>query len=685
MVRTYKRKTTRGASQDVLERASDEVLNNGLHLRPVADAYGVDKMTLYRYCKKKGQLAADGTVETQVKCGYARPRELFSDAEESDFVTYLLDASKMFFGLSPKETKKLAYELAVHLGKEIPNNWQVNLSAGNDWFSGFMSRNSSLLSIRKPEATSLGRITSFNRTNVNLFYDNLDDLYRRFHFEPQAIWNVDETVLTTAQNPGKILAPKGVKQVGAVTSAERGTLVTLCCAVNALGHAIPPMFIFPRVRYHERLVDDGPPGCIASCHKSGWMTKENFLVFLQHFVKHAKPSMTQPVILLLDNHESHISVENIQFAKDHGVHLLSFPTHCSHRLQPLDCSVYFPLKRYYNAQCDIWCNDHPGRPMQALDIPTVCAQAFKLAMTPANIQSGFEVTGIYPFNRNRISDDAFLPSSVTDRPDPSNRPIAEPTSLTEGESSSVPTTPIVGLSSGPADADLAVIAPAPSDAEPHASTSQMVGLVLCSPERTSRPSTPSHTASRPTPSSRPTTSDPEPSTSGVTPSSLYAIRPLPKAGPRNEKRSGRKRGRTRILTDTPEKIMIEQENAQRGLTKKSRHRPNTDLESNTELAKNDVRDKKRKTRQNKKAAKSAATAQTEKSKKQKSRRRKTTYDPDSEEEEETFCLICTEAYSNSKSRERWVQCISCEMWAHEACTDGSASFVCQNCDSCDDM
>ena len=55
MVRTYKRKTTRGASQDILERASDEVINQERHLRSVADAYGIDKMTLYRYCKKKGK------------------------------------------------------------------------------------------------------------------------------------------------------------------------------------------------------------------------------------------------------------------------------------------------------------------------------------------------------------------------------------------------------------------------------------------------------------------------------------------------------------------------------------------------------------------------------------------------------------------------------------------------------
>jgi len=60
--------------------------------------------------------------------------------------------------------------------------------------------------------------------------------------------------------------------------------------------------------------------------------------------------------------------------------------------------------------------------MQPLDIPGVCAVAFKSAMTPTNIQSGFDVTGIYPLNRSRIQDDEFLPSSVTDRPIPDPSP-----------------------------------------------------------------------------------------------------------------------------------------------------------------------------------------------------------------------------------------------------------------------
>ena len=43
-------------------------------------------------------------------------------------------------------------------------------------------------------------------------------------------------------------------------------------------------------------------------------------------------------------------------------------------------------------------------------------KAFPRTMTPTNIQSGFRVSGIFPFDRDIFSDEEFMPSNVTDRP-----------------------------------------------------------------------------------------------------------------------------------------------------------------------------------------------------------------------------------------------------------------------------
>ena len=157
--------------------------------------------------------------------------------------------------------------------------------------------------------------------------------------------------------------------MGAMTSAERGTLVTMAFAVSAQGNSIPPHFVFPRKNYKEHFVLGGPPGCIGSCSGSGWMQEKDFLIFLKHFVRHTRASKESKVLLLLDNHVSHLSLEGIDYCKDNGVVLLSFPPHCSHKLQPLDRSVYGPLKRYINTAMDHWMARNPGKPMTIYDLP----------------------------------------------------------------------------------------------------------------------------------------------------------------------------------------------------------------------------------------------------------------------------------------------------------------------------
>ena len=59
-------------------------------------------------------------------------------------------------------------------------------------------------------------------------------------------------------------------------------------------------------------------------------------------------------LLLLDNHQSHISLEVIKIAEENGLNILTFPPHCSHRLQPLDICLFGPFKAFYYCFCDSW-------------------------------------------------------------------------------------------------------------------------------------------------------------------------------------------------------------------------------------------------------------------------------------------------------------------------------------------
>ena len=218
---------------------------------------------------------------------------------------------------------------------------------------------------------------------------------QRHNFQPSDIWNMDETGVTTVHRPDRVVARQGFKQIGSLTSAERGTLVTLACAVSATGKSIPPYFVFPRVNFRDHFIINGPVGCKRGANPSGWMKEEHFLDFLKHFVASEKCSTERPCLLLLDNHVSHLSIDGLNYAKENGIVMLSFPPHCSHRLQPLDRTVYGPLKRHVNTACDGWMLKIPGKTMSIYDVHGIVATAYPAAATQANIQAGFRATGVF--------------------------------------------------------------------------------------------------------------------------------------------------------------------------------------------------------------------------------------------------------------------------------------------------
>ena len=94
----------------------------------------------------------------------------------------------------------------------------------------------------------------FNKQQVQKFFGLYRELLDTREYTPARVWNMDETGISTVQKPGKVIASKGEREVGKVTSAERGTLVTLICAFNAAGVFVPPMYIFPRKRMVDILI-----------------------------------------------------------------------------------------------------------------------------------------------------------------------------------------------------------------------------------------------------------------------------------------------------------------------------------------------------------------------------------------------------------------------------------------------
>lgn len=477
-------------------------VNAGQSQRKACKEFNVTRATLQRISKRD-----ENEVNNYKPYKNCSVKTVFTTEEELSLVKYLLTSSKMHYGLHRNQLRSLAYSFALSNKKNMPQSWMTNEKAGKQWFRGFMSRHCEL-SLRKPEATSLARATSFNRHNVCVFFTNLKEVMSKYKFTAADIYNMDETGNCTVQNTTKIIAPKGQKQVGTATSGERGCNVTMIACINAVGNSVPPMFIFPRVNFKPFMLSGAPADSIGSAHISGWSNSEKFLLWLQHFIDKERPSPEHKKLLILDNHESHCSLEAVTLAKNNGIILVTLPPHTSHKLQPLDRSVFGPYKQYYNSACDEWLLNHPGQPITIYNVAELAGKAFPLAFTPKNILSGFRVSGIWPLDENIFGDEEYLCSSVTDREDP--------TSSTDDPMTSKH--PI-----GPTDDSLPSTSKQSFLTSAEDNNSLSVKLNLKTPKFTT----------------------PE------------QIRPYPKAKNRSTKITNRKKTKSRILTDTPEKDEIE--------------------------------------------------------------------------------------------------------------------------------
>ncbi|KAH0815280.1 uncharacterized protein [Tenebrio molitor] len=616
MPSTYKRKTDRQSwSEEAMSRALEALRNGTCGYLKAAKQFNVPKSTLERRFKNKNKQALDHSKQLGSR-KLTFPMEL-----EKQLVDYVKNMEAMLYGRTTRSIRSLAYQIAVRNNIVHHFNNETKL-AGWHWLHSFLKRNN--LSLRSPEATSAARAQGFNREAVGSFFDILKSLQEKHNFPPSRIFNVDETGITTVQSrPSKIIAARGRKQVGSLTSAERGELTTVVICMSPSGIFVPPMLIFPRVRMKPQFADGTPPGSLSVCHKSGWMQLELFEKWFDHFVHHTQTSKSNPVLLILDGHKTHTqNIATIEKARQNGVTILCLPPHTSHRMQPLDVSFMGPLTTFYTQEVEIWLRNHPGRRITINEVGSLFAKAYLRGSTPLNAINGFKKTGLYPLDHTVFTEDMYAAALPTSYDPPQNNDSTENDAV-------------------------AAVSPEMEDAMEQIQRDFV------------RESTPDEQI---------ITQVEKPSTSSMCNLiSPETIAPYPKA--KNVKLSKKKvsrKGKAAILTSTPYKEELE-----KSLVQKNRKNNADKMKTNRITFKN----------------KNAANNSSSKGKKQESNVTKArvsrTQSSSSESDVDVECLFCGNNYSKDHCGEGWIMCCRCGKWAHDECagveSDDDDEFTCDIC------
>ncbi|EJD05151.1 uncharacterized protein FOMMEDRAFT_46485, partial [Fomitiporia mediterranea MF3/22] len=105
----------------------------------------------------------------------------------------------------------------------------------------------------------------------------------------------------------------------------------------------------------------------------------------------------RPRILILDGHQSHLSLPFLLFCKENNIHVLCYPSHTTHIYQGLDVAIFGILKTVFSEEI-IKFEEETGVEVCKANFLQVYTPTHIRVFTSENIVKAFSCTGVWPFN-----------------------------------------------------------------------------------------------------------------------------------------------------------------------------------------------------------------------------------------------------------------------------------------------
>lgn len=393
MVRNYKRKTVPPSySSADLQNAVAAVKNGEVTIYRASKLYKIPKATLYKHVK--GQRGVKSK-------SLGRPTALPAEDEEK-IAEGLRAMEKWGFGLSKREVLETIGRYVRENKIETPFKDGV---PGDDFFIRF--RKTHKLSLKKPQAVEAARKKSIDPFVIHTYFELLKQVTT--NMSPMQIWNLDETSFCLDPTRVKVLGATGMP-CHRVTSGPAKENITVLLAANAAGEKLPPLIVFRGKNVWDSWMSPDPTafeGTTYAATKNGWMEAETFTnYFTKNFLQNIQAE--RPAVLIYDGHASHIGLPLVQKARDENITILKLPPHTSHVLQPLDLSVFRPMKIKWDEELIKWQRKNYGKKLPKSVFSTMIANIWK-NLNPTIIKSGFEKGGIFPFSNKVVTPEKFQP------------------------------------------------------------------------------------------------------------------------------------------------------------------------------------------------------------------------------------------------------------------------------------
>ena len=208
------------------------------------------------------------------------------------------------------------------------------------------------------------------------------------------------------------------KLLGASQDGNRSWITFLACVCQDMT-SLPPFLIYqgkPGQVQDSWLAEFDPEhqSAFFTTSETGWtnheLGKEWLIGVFDRFTKAKARNGRDYRLLITDGHSSHVNMDFLEWCDQHRIIIAVFPPHSTHRLQPLDVSLFSPLSTAYSNQLIQWTAKTQGLiNLSKREFWTLFWSAFETSFSAENIASGWKRTGLLPF------DPEVILSQITDK------------------------------------------------------------------------------------------------------------------------------------------------------------------------------------------------------------------------------------------------------------------------------
>lgn len=379
-------------SQENLHQALMSI-KNGTPVGTAAKQFHVPRTTL------RNKISGKSPLETSGKRGY---HSVLGREIEEHLVKWISDAANRGFPVT-KEGLLMSVQ-ALNKDHSVTNNFKIRIKPSKAWYYAFLRRHPE---IRRKQAEYVNKARgSVTEEKIRKWFRDVaqqlgDDVAILAH--PQRVWNMDESGFNLAPTGELVLAPAGRHVYIESRNSDKENITTLFC-VNASGCFGPPLTLYKYARLPAVAALSAPAHWGLGKTESGWMTAASFYEYIGNvflpFINEQK--IQKPIIVFLDGHKSHLSLQLSEMCRDNGIILVALYPNATHILQPLDVAVFKSIKSRWKAYKRQWRIEHDGNEVTKFDLPSILNKIIQEDQMPHNVVSGFRATGIFPFNENAV-------------------------------------------------------------------------------------------------------------------------------------------------------------------------------------------------------------------------------------------------------------------------------------------